>query len=442
MRNVALGLAALLLTAAVPCLADGPQFVADLGAGNVPSQTIGMYTPWYAVSSEKVGVSLEKYIDSLHPMSKELFIKFKSYKVTYKIWSMFGEPVFDFLFRWDGAMEVGHLECWDDILKWGVSPDELHGLYSTLSAIHLYDADLQERFKKVRPLSVSFRIALSNKSFYSRVNQYEYGPPWPGAGNAFGPKGAKATGEDTNILMQPLSEPVFYVDLPAAEGVWQDFSVPGSPDWSALPKYFKLVMKKRENPADLFITNIEISEIRWPQYELMSIVREQYDRQVLARQKIIADQEDFWNRSVRKSDLPAAPVADSRRQADAVPPSFTEQQKARQGRYKALQAAALNPVALAEPELNKLSVSVCTPLQGAVLVLRDAKGASMGTGAGGGIDNGHHCHAGSGPYRRAEGRGRHGHDPLGLSCRGANPEGYRRRRRRHRQCPQGFHHGR
>lgn len=357
-----------------------PQFIAAFGSGNVPPQTIGRYTPWSGDSSLNIGaagsagvgtVDQLAYKDKNNPMSTELYLKFESFKITYKIWSMLGEPVFDFLYRWDGLIGIGNV-LFEEVKQWGLSSDKLEEI-SKLSDLKNFDKDLQERIKNISPLSVRFKFAISNKSFHIDAREVEIKELRYIDTRGFSKKGLQAQDESKGSVFLGLSEMIFSIDLPSSEGKWQTYSVPGSPNWNQLPTYFKTVFKNRENPADLFIQNIQIVEIRWPQYELKNIIREQYLRRLAKQNETQLSSADFWDKTPTKGSLPPSPIPESNRSdIEKLPKPLASDDLSQRSRYNQLLVVGKNPLSLSTPEFNKLSITLSEPLRGCTFSFRDS----------------------------------------------------------------------
>lgn len=359
-----------------------PQFIAALGGGNVPPQTIGRYTPWSGDDTYKSGGrglgSIDQicYTDGKNPMSKEVYLKFRSFKVTYKIWSMFGEPVFDFLLRWDGIIGIGNSYI-EEMKAWGVT-SERRADVDLLSDLRAYDIDLQERIKKIAPLAVRFIISISNKSFYVDAKTTELGELKFIETGGFNKKGYKAQDDSKAASFLGLSEAVFSIDLPEPAGKWQTYSVPGSPNWTQLPVYFKTVFRYRENPADLFIKDIQIVEIRWPQYELKSIIREQYIRNLAKQTESQMASAGFWDKQPSKANVPPPPISDAQRAEAYKDTQLVSAAKEAQTRYKELSSFTGSLVQAEETGLNQLKLQLAGILRGSTLVLKDASGKELG----------------------------------------------------------------
>lgn len=358
-----------------------PQFIAALGSGNVPPQTIGRYTPWHSdgAGTMRTGVgSIDQlaYKDKKNPMSTELYLKFGSFKLTYKIWSMLGEPVFDFLFRWDGLIGIGNV-FFEEAKQWGLSSENQEEI-SKMSELRNFDKDLQERLKNISPLSVRFRISISNKSFHIDAREVEIKELRYIDSRGFSKRGLQAQNENKDTVFLGLSETVFSIDLPNSEGKWQTHSVPGSPNWDQLPSYFKTVLKNRENPADLFINDIQIVDIRWPQYELKSIIREQYLRILTKQNETHISSSDFWDKTPSKGNLPPPQIPESQRGKDIRDTQLVAEERKAQGRYAELYSSTGSLVRAEETGLNVLKLHLAKVLGGSVVVMKDASGKEIG----------------------------------------------------------------
>ncbi len=354
-----------------------PQFMAAFGGGNVKGKWIGR--------SLDLGGKYENDICSRYFGSKLLrkplmrperaMISFRNYAVNYKVYTLFGEPVFDFQFLWEDATDIYPSFNYARADKSAVSVP---------SEISKFPADLRARIAKLRPISVKFMVSLSDKSYFKKlefnagntVKNYEartdLGPMQAGA---YGVKGVRMLASDWAAINGTKK---FSVDVPEVAGKWQTYSVPGSPDWKELPSYFKNVFKARKNADDLFVSDITVAEIEWPEFEIESVVSDYINRVIAERRRTALASEDFWNKPLTNAELPvktsAAPASSAEKRAE----SRSAQDKAAEERYKTLEAIGKAPATIEILNVNKMKLSLHASFGAAELVLVDKSGKERG----------------------------------------------------------------
>ncbi|MFA6508738.1 MAG: hypothetical protein WCT14_21745 [Treponemataceae bacterium] len=356
-----------------------PQFMAAFGGGNVKGKWIGKVLSgptdgtW---ESDLYYGSAYNRLNKGSNLPNRAFIDFDSYAINYKIYSLFGEPVFDFQFLWENPtrMYVGE--------KFGAANTSGVQIPSTIAE---FPKDLRAKIAKLRPINVRFMVALSNKSYFSKlvfskrnlVNEYKSREDLAKEvrSGTYGVVGV-------NMIASSWSEMKMYrpfsIDIPESAGKWQTYSVPGSPNWKDLPPYFKRVFKDRKDPDDLFVSDVALTEIEWPEYEIESIVSEYLNRKIAERRKENAKAADFWDTPVAKGDLPVpkavtapAPSAEKRESERPVA------DKAAKENFKVLDSAGKSPATISVTEVNKMRVALNPALGAADLVFVDVNGKEI-----------------------------------------------------------------
>jgi hypothetical protein len=290
-----------------------------------------------------------------------------------------GEPVFDFQFYWEGILGITNITA--AALKGSPVKQIPQDTYDFIGSYSTLPDDLKRRLDNISPISVRFQIGITDKSFFENTD-------FAITSNQFSKRLRDLTSNtpnlDENIFVSNLDEmdrskiTSFSIDLPAKAGVWQTFSVPGSPEWSDLPKYFKTVFKLRKDPSDLVIKDIKIVEIRWPQKELEDILLDAYNRRLESAQSSESSQAGFWDSPTTSTQMPLQRVSASEIDVEKKKPALTAEDQALRTRYTSVEQGVKEPFKFEQKEPNKLIITASDILTGDELLLRDSDGRELG----------------------------------------------------------------
>ena len=233
-----------------------------------------------------------------------------AYQLDYALWTLLGEPVEDYLFRWE----------------LGTSFWLAYGEQTSPERIRREDPDLYKRLAALAPVSVTLRAQVH--FFDSPTTRTKF---------------ASADLEITPDLTAPSGQP-------------QPFSVPGSPEWGAWftnlgqigtcsvtqigfdrVSCIKLIWKRAKRVE---VASIEVIGVEWPEVEARMLFAEIMDRRRRAAQKTsdrTASDEDFWSKPAPPAPPPAAQRSDIRTKtvAETSRPLDKKAREARQKRYAA-----------------------------------------------------------------------------------------------------------
>jgi len=283
------------------------------------------------------------------------------FEISYRLGLLFGELVYDYRLRWEfgngtaergsAALDVGTLQ--GKPVRVGV-PIRYYEKFGIAGSSLPLDADLLARIAKVRPLKFTFVYNVNLKGRIGLANQKEDTTAKP----------------DFDLLKRSRHSSI---DQPEAAGVAQSFSVPGSPKWSEMPDYFRDLFKAAKQPDDVVVTDLYPVEIRWPQYELESIIAEQLNRNRKKLASAAAGRADFWDAPVQAAEQPVIVSGD----ASKDKPAASDKDKAAQELAKRLESARNAPATATDVQLNTLRLEHDAALGNVEYVVLDAAGKEL-----------------------------------------------------------------
>lgn len=216
----------------------------------------------------------------------EFEIYISSYHLNYKIWTLYGEPVFDFKLKWDSP-SLDRLSQLKNIPHWFYN-----NVGENLPIV--LDVDLIQKMKKIKPLSFKFIFQMYSENDYK-----------------MGILSQQSLDEDHFLSLYKYK--IFNIDVINESGKFSQFSVPGSPEWEDLHPGYLEVIKNTNDIADLYIDNIRLLEVEWPQYDIESILVEQINRNNKIKQikEEVSNNDDFWDTpppNLSRKELPLVKV--------------------------------------------------------------------------------------------------------------------------------------